>query len=44
VELASEPVERDDAAFARETPVYTYWLSRCEGFSVRAGRRALGVV
>jgi hypothetical protein len=33
-----------DRSFSRGTPVCDYWLSRCEGFVVRAGGRTLGVV
>ncbi len=33
-----------DRSFPSGSPVYDYWLSRCEGFTVRAGSRNLGVV
>lgn len=33
-----------DRSFPRGTPVCDYWLSRCEGFTVRSGHRTLGVV
>jgi hypothetical protein len=33
-----------DRSFPNGTPVCEYWLSRCEGFVVRAGHRTLGVV
>jgi hypothetical protein len=33
-----------DRSFSRDSPVCDYWLSRCEGFVVRAGGRTLGVV
>lgn len=33
-----------DRSFSRESPVCDYWLSRCEGFVVRAGGRTVGVV
>jgi hypothetical protein len=33
-----------DRSFPRGSPVCDYWLSRCEGFTVRAGHRTLGVV
>jgi len=33
-----------DRSFSRESPVCDYWLSRCEGFHVRAGGRTVGVV
>jgi len=35
---------RPDRSFDGDSAVAAYWLSRCEGFSVRAGRRDLGVV
>jgi hypothetical protein len=33
-----------DRTFPSDSPVCTYWLTRCEGFTVRSGRRELGVV
>jgi hypothetical protein len=33
-----------DRSFSRGSPVCDYWLSRCEGFVVRAGGRTVGVV
>lgn len=33
-----------DRSFPNGSPVCEYWLSRCEGFVVRAGHRTLGVV
>lgn len=33
-----------DRSFPNGSPVCDYWLSRCEGFVVRAGHRTLGVV
>ncbi|MGH2933544.1 MAG: hypothetical protein ACRDL2_03395 [Gaiellaceae bacterium] len=33
-----------DRSFPNGSPVCDYWLSRCEGFTVRAGSRNLGVV
>jgi hypothetical protein len=33
-----------DRAFASDSPVCAYWLTRCEGFTVRSGRRELGAV
>jgi hypothetical protein len=33
-----------DRSFPNGSPVCEYWLSRCEGFTVRAGHRILGVV
>lgn len=33
-----------DRSFPRDSPVCDYWLTRCEGFTVRAGHRTLGVV
>jgi hypothetical protein len=33
-----------DRAFPRESAVWAYWLTRCEGFTVRSGSRVLGVV
>jgi hypothetical protein len=33
-----------DRTFASDSPVCTYWLTRCEGFTVRSGRRQLGMV
>ena len=33
-----------DRSFPRGSPVCDYWLGRCEGFTVRAGHRTLGVV
>jgi hypothetical protein len=33
-----------DRSFPNGSPVCEYWLSRCEGFTVRAGHRTLGVV
>ncbi len=33
-----------DRTFPSDTPVCAYWLTRCEGFTVRSGRRELGVV
>jgi hypothetical protein len=33
-----------DRSFPSGSPVCDYWLSRCEGFTVRAGSRNLGVV
>jgi hypothetical protein len=33
-----------DRSFSRGNPVCDYWLTRCEGFVVRAGGRILGVV
>jgi hypothetical protein len=33
-----------DRSFPIGSPVCDYWLSRCEGFTVRAGGRSLGVV
>ena len=31
-------------SFERTNPVSRYWLARCEGFTVRSGRRVLGAV
>ena len=31
-------------SFERTSPVSRYWLARCEGFTVRSGRRVLGAV
>jgi hypothetical protein len=33
-----------DRSFPNGSPVCDYWLTRCEGFTVRAGHRTLGVV
>jgi len=33
-----------DRSFPNGSPVCDYWLSRCEGFTVRAGGRSLGIV
>jgi putative intracellular protease/amidase len=33
-----------DRSFSRGSPVCDYWLSRCEGFVVRAGGRTVGIV
>ena len=33
-----------DRSFPNGSPVCEYWLSRCEGFVVRAGHRTVGVV
>jgi hypothetical protein len=33
-----------DRTFPSDSPVCAYWLTRCEGFTVRSGRRELGVV
>ena len=33
-----------DRSFPNGSPVCDYWLSRCEGFTVRAGHRTLGIV
>jgi hypothetical protein len=33
-----------DRRFPSDSPVCTYWLTRCEGFTVRRGRRQLGMV
>jgi hypothetical protein len=33
-----------DRTFPSDSPVCAYWLTRCEGFTVRSGRRVLGVV
>jgi hypothetical protein len=33
-----------DRSWPKGSPVCDYWLSRCEGFTVRAGGRTLGVV
>jgi hypothetical protein len=33
-----------DRKFPSDSPVCAYWLTRCEGFAVRSGRRELGVV
>jgi hypothetical protein len=33
-----------DRSFPKGSPVCDYWLSRCEGFTVRAGHRTLGLV
>src|SRR5207253_8604341 len=33
-----------DRTFPSDSPVCAYWLTRCEGFAVRSGRRELGVV
>jgi hypothetical protein len=33
-----------DRSFPNGSPVCEYWLSRCEGFTVRSGHRILGVV
>jgi hypothetical protein len=33
-----------DRTFPSDSPVCAYWLTRCEGFTVRRGRRVLGVV
>lgn len=33
-----------DRSFPNGSPVCDYWLTRCEGFVVRAGHRTLGVV
>jgi hypothetical protein len=37
-------LDRGDAVFRRDSPVLVYWLSRCDGFAVRRGRRAVGEV
>jgi hypothetical protein len=37
-------VDQGDAVFWRDSPVLEYWLSRCDGFAVRRGRRGLGEV
>jgi hypothetical protein len=37
-------VVREEKLFAAGSPVAAYWLSRCEGFEVRAGRRSVGTV
>jgi hypothetical protein len=37
-------VDQADAVFWRDSPVLEYWLSRCDGFAVRRGRRAVGEV
>jgi hypothetical protein len=36
--------ERGEAVFSRDSPVLSYWLTRCDGFEVRKGRRGLGEV
>lgn len=33
-----------DHSFPHGSPVCDYWLTRCEGFTVRSGHRTLGVV
>ena len=33
-----------DRTFPSDSPVCAYWLTQCEGFTVRSGRRELGVV
>jgi hypothetical protein len=33
-----------DRTFPSDSPVCAYWLTRCEGFTVRSGQRELGVV
>jgi hypothetical protein len=33
-----------DRTFPSDSPVCAYWLTRCEGFTVRSGRHELGVV
>jgi hypothetical protein len=33
-----------DRTFPSDSPVCAYWLTRCEGFTVRSGRRELGAV
>jgi hypothetical protein len=33
-----------DRTFASDSPVCAYWLTRCEGFTVRSGRHQLGMV
>ena len=33
-----------DRTFPSESPVCAYWLTRCEGFTVRSESRVLGVV
>lgn len=33
-----------DRSFPNGSPVCEYWLTRCEGFTVQAGHRMLGVV
>jgi hypothetical protein len=33
-----------DRRFGSDSPIRDYWLTRCEGFTVRAGRKRLGVV
>jgi hypothetical protein len=33
-----------DRTFPSDSPVCAYWLTRCEGFAVRSGRRELGAV
>lgn len=37
-------IVESDRTFPRESTVCAYWLTRCEGFTVRAGKRSLGVV
>jgi hypothetical protein len=37
-------MERGDMVFSRDSPVLDYWLSRCDGFSVRSGHRGIGEV
>jgi hypothetical protein len=34
----------NDRTFPSDSPVCAYWLTRCEGFTVRRGRHVLGVV
>jgi hypothetical protein len=33
-----------DRSFGSDSPIRDYWLTRCEGFTVRSGARRLGVV
>jgi hypothetical protein len=37
-------MERGEMVFSRDSPVLDYWLSRCDGFTVRSGHRGIGEV
>ena len=37
-------MDRGETVFSRDSPVLDYWLSRCDGFTVRRGHRGIGEV
>ena len=44
VRMEVSRMDRGETVFSRDSPVLEYWLSRCDGFTVRRGHRGIGEV